>query len=381
MASSASSTIKVGMPASLSGQFHVQGRQALTGLQSWAEDVNRAGGMLVGAARLPVTVVYYDDESRIDRVREMTRHLVLEDRVDLLMGPYSTVLSNAAAEISEEFGCILWNQGGAGDGIYRRGHRGVVGILTPASRYLSGLLALVREADGGARTIAVVQSGTGAFPRAVTRGIRRASNELGFETFLMLQYDPEQPRFDDVIGRLAELEPDVLVGVGRIYNDVDFARRLAEARPRIGAAAVVAAGIEQFRDELGAEADGFIGPSQWEPGFTATVDYGPQEAEVLASLERAGGRPVDYPMAQAYAAGLVVQQCVEQAGCLEQDVLRKSAGNLDFTTFYGRFRIDPATGEQVGRPVSLVQWQQGRKVVVGPPERRDGELVYPWRSG
>lgn len=381
MASSASPTIKIGMPASLSGQFQVQGRQALTGLQAWAEDVNRSGGMLVGATRFPLKVVYYDDESTRDRTREITRRLILDDHVDLLTGPYSTVLSNAAAEVSEEFGCVLWNQGGAGDGIYRRGYKGVVGILTPASRYLSGLLALVREADGGARTIAVVQSGSGAFPRAVTRGIEREAEEQGLETVLIRQYDPEQPRFDDIVGELAELEPDVLIGVGRIYNDLDFARRLAEARPRIGAAAVVAAGIQQFRDVLGANVERFIGPSQWEPGSKGTVDYGPPEADVMASLERAGGGPVDYPMAQAYAAGLVAERCVEEAGCVEQDALRKAAGALDFTTFYGRFRIDPVTGEQVGRVVSLVQWQGGRKVVVCPPERREGDLVHPWRGG
>ena len=377
----AATVVKVGLPASLSGQFQVQGRQALAGLRAWASDVNAAGGMDAGGTSAPVEVVHYDDESRRDRVREVTRRLVLEDRVDLLMGPYSTVLSNAAAEISEEFGCVLWNQGGAGDGIYRRGYKGVVGILTPASRYLSGLLPLVRQADGGARTIAVLQSGSGAFPRAVTRGTEREAKELGFETVLMRQYDPEQPRFDDVVGELFDLEPDVLVAVGRIYNDLELSQHLAEERPSIGTVAVVAAGIQQFHDALGEDADGFIGPSQWEPGSTEAVDYGPQEAEVLASLERAGGGPVDYPMAQAYAAGLVAQRCVEEAGCLEQDALRREAATLDFTTFYGRFRIDQGTGEQVGRPVSLVQWQKGRKVVVWPPERRGGDLDHPWRGG
>ena len=52
-------------------------------------------------------------------------------------------------------------------------------------------------------------------------------------------------------------------------------------------------------------------------------------------------------MAQAYAAGLVAQRCVEQAGTLEDQVLRETAGKLDFSTFYGRFRIDPITGRQV----------------------------------
>ena len=377
----AATVVKVGMPASLSGQFHMQGWQALAGLRAWAADANAAGGMDAGGRSVPVEVVHYDDESRRGQVREVTRRLILEDRVDLLMGPYSTVLSNAAAEVSDELGWTLWNQGGAGDGIYRKGHGRVVGILTPASRYLSGLLPLVRKADEGARTIAVVRAGSGAFPRAVSSGAEREAEGLDFETALVREYEPDNPGWDSIVAELAELEPDVLVAVGRIYNDLELGERLVEARLRVGAAAVVAAGIQQFRDGLGGEADGFIGPSQWEPGSTEAVDYGPPEAAVLASLERADGRPVDYPMAQAYAAGLVAQRCVEDAGCLEQDALRRAAGELDFSTFYGRFRIDPVTGEQVGRSVSLVQWQQGRKVVVWPPERRDGELVYPWRGG
>jgi hypothetical protein len=38
----------------------------------------------------------------------------------------------------------------------------------------------------------------------------------------------------------------------------------------------------------------------------------------------------------------------------------------------------PVTGRQVGRSVVLVQWQEGRKVIVWPPEQRQGPLAYPW---
>ena len=85
-------------------------------------------------------------------------------------------------------------------------------------------------------------------------------------------------------------------------------------------------------------------------------------------------------MVQAYAAGLVAQRSVEEAGILEPQALRSTANVLDFSTFYGRFKIEPATGRQIGRSVVLVQWQQGRKVIVWPPEQRQGKLVYPWNS-
>ena len=89
---------------------------------------------------------------------------------------------------------------------------------------------------------------------------------------------------------------------------------------------------------------------------------------------------VYYPIFLAYAAGLVAQRCVEEAGTLDQAALREAAGRLDFSTFYGRFKIEADTGRQIGRSVVLVQWQQGRKVIVWPPEQRQGGLMYPWRG-
>ena len=85
-------------------------------------------------------------------------------------------------------------------------------------------------------------------------------------------------------------------------------------------------------------------------------------------------------MVQAYAAGLVAQRCVEDAGTLDSAALRDMAGTLEFATFYGRFKIDSVTGCQIGRSVVIVQWQGGRKVVVWPQERSQGQLRYPWRG-
>ena len=65
-----SNPLKIGMAVSLSGQFQVQGRQALSGLQAWADDVSRAGGIYVSAkSRIPVSLVYYDDASNRNQVR------------------------------------------------------------------------------------------------------------------------------------------------------------------------------------------------------------------------------------------------------------------------------------------------------------------------
>jgi branched-chain amino acid transport system substrate-binding protein len=386
--------IKAGIPVSLTGQFQVQGKQALTGLRAWVNDVNEAGGISLQPGRpgISVELVHYDDGSTARQVRGATERLLAHDGVDLLFGPYSSVLASASAAVAEEHRRVMWNQGGASDDIYQRGYRYIAGVLTPATQYLAGLLPMVRQADAQAASVGIVRASTGAFPKAVSQGVETQVDAWGFRLDFIEEFQgvegAAETDFQSLAGKAAKAAPDVLVAVGRISNDLSLARILAEHRSSFKAVAVVAAPIQQFRNDLGPAADGFLGPSQWELAAGYPQDYGPNTRQVLDSLTSRrhgqGNAPgmdspdVDYPMVQAYAAGLVAQRCVEAAGTLDNDVLRQTASRLDFSTFYGRFKIDAGTGRQVGRSVVLVQWQNGRKTVVWPPEQRQAELLYPW---
>lgn len=365
-------TLVVGMPASLSGQFQVQGRQALAGLQAWARDAN-------SESSASFDVLYYDDASDPTSVRAATRRLIVDDRVDILIGPYSSVLTSAAAEIAEAHGKLLWNQGGASDRVYQQGYRWTVGILTPASRYLVGLLPLVRQADPSADSVALIRASTGEFPRAVCSGVEVGLQGLRFTTVLAEEFPASTDDFSTLIEGIRAEHPDVVVAVGRVGNDLRLARQLVNSGIGAGAAVTVAAGIQEFQDELGDLADGFVGPSQWEPVADYQLDFGPTADQVTASLKREGHRHIDYPLAQAYAAGVVVQRCLLKAGSADNQAMREAASELDFSTFYGRFKIDGETGLQTGREVMLVQWQSGRKVIVWPPRLAQADLIYPWR--
>jgi branched-chain amino acid transport system substrate-binding protein len=360
------------MPVSLSGQFQAQGRQALAGLKAWVRDANlQDSGSF--------TLAHYDDGSERSTVEEITQRLIVNDHVDILIGPYSSVLTSAAAGVAESLGKLLWNQGGASDDVYRRGNRWIVGVLTSASHYLAGLLPLVREADPSASKVALVRAATGEFPQSVCSGVADAAEGLGFNICLTSEFAASTDDFTPVLKKLRAAWPDVVVIVGRVRSDLQLARQLAESDIGAGVVVAVAAGIQGFHTELGSLADRFVGPSQWELEAQGVPDFGPTGEQVVASLARDGHQQVDYPTAQAYAAGLVVQRCLAEAGSADDAALREAASSLRFSTFYGDFEIDRETGRQVGRGTLLVQWQEGRKVIVWPPERAQRALVYPWR--
>ena len=365
-------TLLVGMPVSLSGQFQVQGRQALAGLEAWVRDVN-------DRSKTSFRIVYHNDKSDPSLVKDVTRRLIVDDQVDILIGPYSSVLTSAAAEVSEAYGKLLWNQGGASDTVYRRGYHWIVGVLTPASRYLVGLLPLIRNAGSTASRIALVRASTGEFPRSVCSSVVEAGKIFGFEIALTSEFPASAEDFTFVLEELESISPDLIIVVGRVRNDLDIASALVSSGISAEAVVIVAAGIQQFRDHLGATADGFVGPSQWEYVSNFTPEFGPSPEHVVSSLNKDLLWHIDYPMAQAYAAGLVVERCFLEANSSGSPELRNAASGLKFSTFYGNFEIDGQTGLQVGRETLLVQWQHGKKVIVWPLDQANGALIYPWR--
>jgi len=311
-------------------------------------------------------LIYYDDTSEARHCGALIERLLSADRVDILLGPYSSGLALRAAEVAQRYQRVLWNHGGASETIYARGFTWVVGILSPPRTYFHSLIDFTRHTLPEARGVALVHSTAGAFPRDVAAGAEWYCQQQSLESMHTFPYAAGTVDFTPILAQLESLSPTVVLSVGRIADDLRFAAQYIQHSIAARVVGLIVTPLTLFRDTLGSAAATFLGPSQWEPGVARQPDYGPSSQEVLLRLSACHPAGVDYPMAQAYAGGLVVQRCIETAGTLDQHVLRQVAGRLDFTTFYGRYRIDPSTGRQVGHRMPVVQWQEGHKRVVWP---------------
>ena len=353
------------MSASLTGRYARFGRQALAGVQAWVADVNEAGGLRPGrdAPAVPLVLRFYDDASRATEAARATQRLIVEDGVALLMGPYSSALTRAAAKAAAQHGVPLWNHGGAADDLYGGGNDWIVAVLSPASRYFAGLVALVQRRQPGAR-LALIGAGGSPFARSVLAGAEAAATGAGFDVVFRADHSGGASPAT-VAAQLRTRRADLVLVAGSFEQDLRLARAIVASRAAIATVGLVAAGVAAFGAQLGEEATEFYGPSQWEPGTPVSIDLGPATDTIAARLRAALGGPADYPAAQAYAAGLVAQACLERAGSDNPQALRRAASRLDIRTFYGRFRIDEA-GRQVGHEVAIVRWRDGIKEVVWP---------------
>ena len=159
----AKQSITLGIAISLSGRYALLGRQALEGLECYVRDVNAAGGILLKSAgkKLPVSLVVEDDESDESKIRNLVEKLIRQNQIDLLIGPYGSGLTLAAAEMADAFQYVLWNHSGSSDEIFECNLSSVVGILTPASLYLCAILDLIKSLDPTARRVALFSAKTG----------------------------------------------------------------------------------------------------------------------------------------------------------------------------------------------------------------------------
>ncbi|MCI0454307.1 MAG: amino acid ABC transporter substrate-binding protein [Candidatus Dadabacteria bacterium] len=370
--------IRFGVSISLSGRYSAQGKESFEGLTLWIKDVNQSGGILIkkSGKKLPVNLIYYDDGSSVETCKILVDRLIVKDKVDVLIGPYSSGLTLGAAPIAEKYKKILWNHGGSSDEIFEKGFTYIVSTITPASRYLTGVIDMLKSIDGRAKKIAIFHAQDSGFSASVADGAKRHGEERGFQV-IEFRYKSGENNFSPLLQKVKEENPDVIFCAGRADDDINLAGQMIEHWVSAKAIALVAAAIKDFKGILGKKSEGFLGPSQWEREIKITPDFGPTPEEFFKRFIETYSKEPDYPAAQGYNIGVIIQRFIEQAGTLNDKNLREAVNKISLKTFYGDFKIDTATGKQVGHKMVIVQWQSGNKVIVYPDEVAESDPIYP----
>ncbi|MCE4602700.1 MAG: amino acid ABC transporter substrate-binding protein [Desulfurococcales archaeon] len=384
-------TLVIGAPLSLSGKYAKEGEMSLMGALAAVKWINDNGGIMVNGKKYMLEFKFYDDESNPDRVTSIVERLITQDGVNFLLAPYSSGLTAKAAPVAERYGAVMLSHGGASDKIFQQGYDYLVQILTPASRYFTSVLDMVKAVDPEAKTVAIVYK-ENEFSRTVAEGARAYAEKLGFEVVYFQSYPADAQDLTPVLQPLKDMQPDVLIGGGHFADGQLLARQINELGIKAKLIGIlVAPALPDFYENLGEAAEGIVYPSQWEPGVTFSPDttpqgyewYGPTVDEFIkyfkeVAKERGKGDIMpSYHAADAAAAILFLAKAIEQANSLDPDDVRQAMNDLALFTFYGKLKIDPETGLQIGHDMIVGQWQNGNKVIVWPKEAAQAEPLYP----
>ncbi len=390
-----SRVVTVGYTASLSGKLNVESIRQQNGLKLWMEQVNAAGGLkLADGTTITFAPKFYDDESNKDRVQELYTRLATEDNADFLISPYSSGLTDAAAVIAEQYGKILITTGAASDDTYTKGYTLVYQLYTPASRYLTGAIDMLGDVSPDLKKLAIVYEND-KFSTSVVDAVKAYAEGKGYEVVLFEGYDSGTSDFAPFINKITQAKPEAILGGGHFQDGSTFAKQLFEKQIPVQYISLLVAPPEPSFAELGEAALGIVGPSQWEPQVTfseasATAQnlswIGLESAAFTDAYNKAYGEAPSYHAAGGYAAGLVLQHAIEQAGSTETTAIKAALDNLDLLTFFGRIKFDnsaEAHGLQSGHEMVYVQWQGDAsnpvKEITWPAAAATAATLFPIR--
>ena len=109
-AGSSSAPILIGASLSLTGDFDADGQAYQRGYELWASDVNAHGGLL----GRKVELVILNDDSSPTQVDTNYTDLITVKHVNLVFGPFSSLLTAPAAEVAHRYGfAFVEGAGGA----------------------------------------------------------------------------------------------------------------------------------------------------------------------------------------------------------------------------------------------------------------------------
>jgi branched-chain amino acid transport system substrate-binding protein len=372
-----SSPLTIGISLSLTGTFADPGKAARRGYELWADGANTEGGVLGRAVVLKIV----DDASVPERAAANYEKLISTDKVDLVLGPYSSKLTIPSSQVVARHGYAFVEPAGGAPKVFAQ-KLGNLFFVQPAPTVQQGGVfaeyVLSRPAAQRPKTAAYTVLDD-PFSQPIAAFVRERFERAGITTIYTHTY-AEGADLAPVMAKVAAARPDVLVAGTQSEDAYAAVRSLVGLRwgPRWLYLTNGANSPVEFPAKVGAaNVNGIFTSGDWFPGSNTSGSA----AFVGAYLSKYGGSAgeIDNTAVEAYSAGLLLQQVAEKTNTLDNAAIIRTLHEGTWLTPVGDLSWD-ATGAPKGSYI-LMQWIDGKLQSIYPPGRAQNEATtarLPW---
>ncbi|TMD13685.1 MAG: branched-chain amino acid ABC transporter substrate-binding protein [Chloroflexi bacterium] len=377
-APSAGAPIVFGAAVSLTGAQSKEGALTKQGYDLWLDWINQRGGIVAGNVKHPVQIKYEDDQSKADLSATLVQKLITDEKAQFILGPYGSAATATDAVIAEKNGIPMVEANGAAQAIFNKGYKFTFGVLSPANKYLTGVLDMAATLSPKPTRIAMLTANDN-FSVEVARAVEDYAASKGMQVVFSKQYPAAAPDVSGLVSQAKQANPDIVLNSGHLAEAIAInkAAKQLDLNAKIFAYSV-GPSTPDFISALGPDANFVYDGSQWTPQvkyhpafYLSVSDY------VKAYQQKYGGsEPPDYHVAESTAACLAFQKAVENAGSLDPAKIRDALASLDVMTFFGEIKFD-SRGINVYKPMVVEQIQNGVHYTVYPADVANGKPKYP----
>src|SRR4051812_43102162 len=369
--------IVVGISLPLTGDFSQPGGEARKGYEIWRDQVNADGGLLGRKVELKIT----DDASSQDTVVTDYTKLITQDKVDLLLGTFSTLLNFPASAVAEKNRMLYVEPAGGAPKMFDRGFTKLFfAQQATASHQPDVFVDYIKSLPEDQRPkTAAYPTQDDPFTTPVIESMQQQLEALGVQTVYATTYPADATNFQTIASAIATANPD-LIAQGAVFEDgVGLVRSLQQLNysPKMLFQTSAPSNAGQYSEGIGvANTEGVFYTVSWNEKAST-----PNNEEFVAEYAKRfdGGIPAE-DAADAYAAAQVVQAAVEAVGSLDQDKLADWLHENEVETILG-----PLAWDETGAPTKdflLAQWQGGGVEIIAPADAATVDTAVaktPWQ--
>jgi len=368
-----SKPLVVGASLPLSGDFAQPGEASKKGYTIWQEMVNKNGGLLKRQVQLKIV----DDASDQNTVVSDYNRLISQDKVDLLLGTFSSLLNIPASAVAEKAGKTYVCPACGSPDMFNRKFKNIFFAQPATAVHQADLFAQwVKSlpADQRPKT-AAYPTQDDPFAQPVVNGIKDQLEAAGIKTVYGKVYPADTSNFDTIASDIKNAKPD-LIAQGAVFEDgVGLVRSLVKAgfSPKAMFQTSAPSNGDQYSKSVGAaNTEGVFYAVSWSPA----AKY-PLNQEFLQAYQTKFGGVPEEDAADSFAAAQVLQAAVQAVGSVDdQAKLSDWLHNNKVDTILG-----PLSWDERGAPQQafiLAQWQSGAAQVVLPQNVATSQkIVFP----
>ena len=359
--------VLLGGAISQTGQYAEPAGRQVNAIKLWVDEVNARGGLLGHK----VVLSLLDDKSDVQTAIKLYEKLITEDKVDVLLAPYSSGITEAVANVNERYKMPFVAYGAASSPIWEKGRKYIFDIVAVAEDYQKGAVFLAKQI--GVKRLAIIGQDS-LFPRQVGKGAKEWAKKAGLEVVLDENYPPKQTDFTALLQKVKAAGAEAIISNSYFADSVAQLRQMRELNLDFKMySSTVGPGLPNFAEQLGNTAEYVLGYSQWEP-LPAVLKHPGMQAFIDSYEKRFNEKP-NYHAGGAYGALQVTEAAIKKAGSFDNEKIREALATLDVETVFGRYKVDArGMNEHEGLTFQILK---GTRRVVWPEKWAETKAELP----
>jgi branched-chain amino acid transport system substrate-binding protein len=365
--------IVIGASIPLSGDLAGFGSFVKWGYETAVEQVNDAGGLQIGGVKRKVDLVILDDKTDPNQTSANTEKLISANNAVALLGSCTPMLVIPGALVADRNGVPLVT--------------GCIptGLFSDAKPWTSAWAIFFSERDivkapfetlaaAGVTTnkkVAIIHDNG---PDGVIVGKQAwpaAAKGFGYQVVARVEVPVENADFTAAVQQVKRSGAEIVL-VDVITPQAVSLRKQMATGGYVPKVLVMEKGGEpvQFAQALGSLSDGVLVGAYWDPSFPYAG-----AKELAQAYEKDSGQSWSQHIADSYTAAKVLLDAISRAGSSDRARINEAIRTTDAMYPAGRVRFTDQHTAVLD--LAYVQWQGGKTVVVWPPDRSTGSLLFP----